>query len=122
MLPWADIGPTSARRRLLEYDELGDNFDRSGDNEVVDMIAYSQEHGRDAGEEGEQHEERIVRMVLANGDVVFWEGPRGGERRLRCGRRLDWRRRGDGIGGPGSGKHRLVHMRKGDRLRKKASM
>ena len=51
MLPWADIGPTSARRRLLEYDELGDNFDRSGDNAAVDMGAYSQEDGRDAGED-----------------------------------------------------------------------
>ena len=51
MLPWANIGPTTARRRLVEYDELGDNFDRSGDNEAVDMAAYSQEDGRDAGED-----------------------------------------------------------------------
>ena len=43
--------PQLRRRRLVEYDELGDNFDRSGDNEAVDMIAYSQEHGRDAGED-----------------------------------------------------------------------
>ena len=51
LLPWADIGPTSARRRLLEYDELGDHFDRSGDNEAVDMAAYSQEDGRDVGKD-----------------------------------------------------------------------
>ena len=45
------MGPTSGRRRLLEYDEPGDNFHRSGDDEAVDMTAYSQEDGRDAGDD-----------------------------------------------------------------------
>ena len=51
MLPWADIGPTSARRRVLKYEELGDNFDESGKDKALDMAPYSHEDERDALEE-----------------------------------------------------------------------
>ena len=51
MLPGADIGPTSARRRLLKYDELGDNLDRPGGNKTLYMAAYSHKDERAVGEE-----------------------------------------------------------------------